>query len=164
VLLGKALGGGVVPVAAVVATADLHEPLAKDPTWHSATFGGHPLGCAAARAALAAVDDLAERAAEVSARFEAGLRRQAEGRTAIVTDVRGAGLLWGIEFATPGMAGSALVELGQRGLLVSPCLSSPRTIRLLPPMVATDEQVDRALELLAGALDEAESFAADEPE
>src|SRR5947209_7510926 len=59
VLFAKALGGGIVPLAAVVATPDLHAPLAHDPTWHTSTFGGNPLACAAGRAALAAIDELA---------------------------------------------------------------------------------------------------------
>jgi putrescine aminotransferase len=159
VLFGKALGGGVLPLSAMVATADLHAPLASDPTWHSATFGGHPLSCAAGHAALAMIDALAERAVDVSAALAGGLERLALAHVGVVTDVRGAGLMWGLELATPGTAGAVLVELARRGVLVSPCLSAPRTLRLLPPMVTSDEQLERALDALAGALDVAEEVA-----
>lgn len=152
VLLGKALGGGVLPVAALVATPELHEPLAADPTFHSATFGGHPLGCAAAVAALDAVDELADHAAFVGERVGLGLRAIAAAHPRAVTAVRGCGLLWGIEVAAAGVAGNMLIELAQNGLIVSPCLSAPRAIRLLPPMVATADEVDRALEAFDAAL------------
>jgi putrescine aminotransferase len=159
VLFGKALGGGVLPLAAMVASADLHAPLASDPTWHSATFGGHPLSCAAGHAALDTIDALEERALEVGAALARGLERLALAHAGVVTDVRGAGLLRGLELATPGIAGAVLVELARRGVLVSPCLSAPRTLRLLPPMVTTDEQLDRALAALAAALDCGEELA-----
>jgi putrescine aminotransferase len=159
VLLGKALGGGIMPLSALLATRDLYAPLTADPTWHSSTFGGHPLACAAGTAALRVVDELQERASELAARVEAGLRDVVEAAPATVTAVRGRGLMWGVEFVSSGVAGSMLVELGQRGVLVSPCLSAPRTIRLLPPMVTTDAEVDRALEIFAKALDLSEDFA-----
>ncbi len=151
-LLGKALGGGVVPLAATIATEDLHAPLAADPTWHTSTFGGHPLSCAAGRAALREIDAFAPRAADVSERFAAGLARLRHAHADVVVDVRGQGLLWGLELASPGIAGTVLVELAQRGLLVSPCLSARQTIRLLPPMVASDDQIDAALEILEAAI------------
>jgi putrescine aminotransferase len=161
VLLGKALGGGVMPLSAMVANDDLYGPLAADPTWHTATFGGHPLACAAGRAALRAIDELRPRAGQIAARFERGLRELAVANEDVVVDVRGAGLLWGIEFSTAGAAGSVLVELGQRGVLVSPCLSAKRTIRLLPPMIATDEQLDRVLAVLAESVEASTEYAED---
>jgi putrescine aminotransferase len=158
ILFGKALGGGVLPISAMVATEELHAPLAGDPTWHSSTFGGHPLSCAAGRAALGAIDALAVRGRTVGVAFARGLHRLRLAHPGIVTDVRGAGLLWGVELATPGIAGAVLLELSRRGLLVSPCLSAPRTLRLMPPMVTTDEQLDRALGALAAALEAGEEL------
>jgi putrescine aminotransferase len=161
VLLGKALGGGLMPLSAVVATADLHKPLARNPTWHSSTFGGHPLACAAGSAALPALDGLSGRAAELARAIERALRTLAAEHPRVVTDVRGVGLMWGLELAGPGLASTVLTDLGRRGLLVSPCLSSVTTIRLLPPMVTTDDQLARAVELLALALEGAEEMAAE---
>ena len=155
VLFGKALGGGVMPVAAMVATEELQRPLYKDPTWHSATFGGHPLSCAAAAAALGAIDELASRGDELAAALDLGLRELAARHAGVISDVRGRGLLWGLELASPDLAGSALIELAELGLLVSPCLSSTRTIRLAPPLVTTDAQVRAALAILDAALEAA---------
>jgi putrescine aminotransferase len=164
VLLGKALGGGVMPLAALVATERLHRPLARDPTWHSSTFGGHPLACAAGRAALAVVEDPATRARmdEIARYCETALGALGERHRDVVADVRGKGMLWGIELRNAGLAGTVLVELAERDVLVSPCLSAPRTIRIVPPLVATDEQLRQAWDALSGALSEAGSVAAAE--
>ncbi|GAA1799131.1 aspartate aminotransferase family protein [Planosporangium flavigriseum] len=163
VLFGKALGGGVLPLSAAVGTSDFFAPLVGDPTWHTATFGGHPLSCAAGRASLPVIDRLAERADELGARFGRELRDLARGYPALVREVRGQGLLWGVDFARPAMAGSMLVELADAGLLVSPCLSSRRTIRLLPPMVTTPAELERAMEAFRTALAATGRIAAEEP-
>ena len=152
VLLGKALGGGLVPLSALVATDALAAPLVEDPTWHTATFSGHPLACAAGSAALVALEQAAPHGAAMGEMLSAGLQSLAQDHPHLIVDVRGAGLIWGLEFATPGAAGAALIELAHRGLLVSPCLSSNTTIRLLPPMVTSCEQIADALEIIAAAL------------
>ncbi|WP_460406463.1 aspartate aminotransferase family protein [Actinophytocola sediminis] len=148
VLLGKSLGGGVQPVSAVVSTPELYAPLAADPFVHTSTFSGHPLGAAAGRGALAAIEELAEHGVRLGGLFASGLDRLASRHPALVTGIRGRGLLWGVEFATPAAAGEVLMELGRRGLIVSPCLGRPEVLRLLPPLVAKDADVDEALALL----------------
>jgi putrescine aminotransferase len=152
VLLGKALGGGLMPLSAMVATDALAGPLVADPTWHTTTFGGHPLACAAGHAALAALEETAAHGAAVGEMLGSGLEALAGEHPEVIAEVRGTGLMWGLEFTTPGAAGAALIELAQGGLLVSPCLSSHSTIRLLPPMVASPKQIGIALEILGGAL------------
>ncbi|MET9848425.1 aspartate aminotransferase family protein [Streptomyces ossamyceticus] len=148
VLLGKALGGGVQPVSAVVATAELYRPLTEDPFTHTTTFSGHPLGAAAGIAALAAVEELAPRGDRLAALLAAGLEGLARRHPALVTEVRGRGLLWGVEFSSAPVAGHVLMELGRAGLVVSPCLGRPEVLRLLPPLVATDEDAAEALSVL----------------
>ncbi|MFJ1732885.1 aspartate aminotransferase family protein [Streptomyces sp. NPDC088254] len=148
VLFGKALGGGVQPLSALVATEELYRPLATDPFVHTSTFSGHPLAAAAGSAALRAVEALAPRGERLTALMAEGLRRIAHRHAGLITEVRGRGLLWGVEFGPGGAAGDVLLELSRRGLVVSPCLGRPEVIRLLPPMVATDEEVEEALDLL----------------
>lgn len=152
VLFGKALGGGLMPLSAMVSTDTFAAPLVADPTWHTSTFGGHPLGCAAGLAALATLEQAAANGIEVGETLAAGLEGLAGAHPEAIVEVRGTCLIWGIELATPGAAGAVLVELAQRGLLVSPCLSSNSTIRLLPPMVTPVEQVKQGLEILSEAL------------
>lgn len=148
VLLGKALGGGVQPVSAVLATPELYAPLAADPFVHTTTFSGHPLGAAAGLATLTAIEELAPRGRRLAELFATGLARIAERHHELITEVRGRGLLWGVEFATPAAAGDVLMELGRGGLVVSPCLGRPEVLRLLPPLVASDEEAEEALAIL----------------
>jgi len=152
VLLGKALGGGVMPLSAAVCSEALFAPLRKDPFLHTSTFGGHPLACAAGRAALRVIDELAPQAADRATQFGAGLNALAARHGDLVREVRGRGLLRGLVLSSKAVAGAVLVELGQRLLIVSPCLSEPETIRLLPPMVASADDVDEALAILDSAL------------
>ncbi|WP_037860615.1 aspartate aminotransferase family protein [Streptomyces sp. NRRL S-241] len=152
VLVGKPLGGGVVPLSAAVCSTELYAPLAQDPFLHSATFGGHPLSCAALPAALEAIEELAEHGRMLSARLAEGLRALAERHPRVMGAHHGRGLLWGIEFTTPGAAGEAVVSLAGNGLLVSPCLGRPTTVRLLPPLVTSGAELDEALDILDTAL------------
>lgn len=152
ILFGKALGGGLMPISAMVATEALAAPLIADPTWHSATFSGHPLACAAGQAALAAIEAEAENGSAVAKIISAGLLELGATHPGVIAEIRGSGLIWGIEFASPGAAGAALVGLAQKGLLVSPCLSSTNTVRLLPPMVTSPDQAADALTILAETL------------
>ncbi|MDH6131074.1 putrescine aminotransferase [Kitasatospora sp. MAA4] len=159
VLLGKPLGGGVVPLSALVCSERLYAPLDADPFLHSATFGGHPLSCAALPAALGAIEELAGQGGELSDQLGAGLERIRQRHPGVVSELRGRGLLRGIDFATPRAAGSVVLELATAGLLVSPCLGRPTTVRLLPPLVATAADVTEAVEILDGAIAVAERSA-----
>ncbi|KJY43422.1 ornithine aminotransferase [Streptomyces sp. NRRL B-1568] len=153
VLVGKPLGGGIVPLSAVVCSDLLYAPLAADPFLHSATFGGHPLSCAALPAALAAVEELADHGRMLTERLTAGLRTLHERHGQVMSGFRGRGLLWGIDFTAPQAAGEVVVGLANAGLLVSPCLSRPTTVRLLPPLTTTEAELDQALDILDTALD-----------
>ncbi|OKI02558.1 ornithine aminotransferase [Streptomyces sp. CB02923] len=155
VLLGKPLGGGVVPVSAAVCTQELYQPLIEDPFRHTATFGGQPLCMAAVPAALRAVEAHADNGARVSKALETLLKDLRARFPDVLTAVRGRGLIWGVDFATPEYAGETVVGLAQRGLLVSPCLSRPGTLRLLPPLIATEADVRRAVLLLADTVEAA---------
>jgi putrescine aminotransferase len=81
-----------------------------------------------------------------------GLGRIADRHANGIAAVRGRGLLWGVDFSSAALAGEVLVELAQLGLVVSPCLSRPSTVRLLPPLVASDGELAKALEILEAAV------------
>lgn len=159
VLFGKALGGGIMPLSALVATEEFAKPLVNDPTWHTSTFGGHPLACRAGCSALTALERHAGDIDALARRLEDGLENLAREHRGVIQEVRGSGLIWGVEFANAGTAGAALIELANRGLVVSPCLSANTTIRLMPPMVASLDDVDRALEIVAAAMPSVSAFA-----
>ncbi|MDH6115200.1 putrescine aminotransferase [Kitasatospora sp. MAP12-15] len=156
VLFGKPLGGGVAPLSALLCSERLYAPLAADPFLHSATFGGHPLSCAVLPAALDAIEELAEHGRDLSLQLDGVLEGIRERHPSVVREVRGRGLLRGIDFSTPQAAGSVVVELAAEGLLVSPCLSRPTTVRLLPPLISTSADVAQAAGILDAAIAVAE--------
>jgi ornithine--oxo-acid transaminase len=137
-ILGKALSGGFYPVSAVVAKKEVLGVFA--PGTHGSTYGGNPLACAVARAALAVIRDekLAERSARLGAKLLAELQKIQHPE---IKEIRGRGLLIGIELTVPARAYcERLMELG---LL---CKETHATvIRLAPPLVISDEDLDWAI-------------------
>jgi ornithine--oxo-acid transaminase len=147
-VLGKALGGGVVPVSAVVSRTDVLGVLR--PGEHGSTFGGNPLACAVG---LAVVDllktgEYQERARELGAVLHGRLGELVgDGLTA----VRGRGLWAGVDIDPTRMTGRAACErLAERGVLAKDTHGS--TIRLAPPLVVTEAEVGVAVDALAAIL------------
>lgn len=155
VLLGKALGGGVIPVSAMVASEELYAPLVADFVLHTATFSGHPLATAAVAPALAAIEAHVADGVRIGAEMAAGLGAIAADHPESVVGVRGQGLLWGVDFVSPEFVGEVQAGLAQRGLVVSTCLSRPEVLRLIPPIVASSEDVEQALFILRGSIEQA---------
>src|ERR1700757_3133665 len=141
-LLGKALSGGFYPISAVLSNNELMSPL--NPGDHGSTFGGNPLACAVARAALRVLieEGMIENAAEQGARFLDGLRSI---RANTIREVRGRGLMLAVELHPEAGAARRYCEALQgRGILAKD--THGHTIRIAPPLVITDDQVDWALE------------------
>jgi putrescine aminotransferase len=153
-LTGKVLGGGVMPAGGVVARSAVYAPLDRDPLLHSSTFAGNPLVSVAVSATIATLRDegLVARAAELGPEV-LGLAREAVARRCphLVTEVRGAGLLVGIDLVTPEAATELLVALLDQGVIPSYSLNSGNVLRLTPPALL--EPAD--LHLLGRALDRA---------
>ena len=140
----KALGGGL-PVGAVVTNPELAEVLSRGD--HGSTFAGAPITAAAAWAALEVIDD-PELLRNVRARAET-LRAGLEALDPVV-DVRGRGLMVGLTLAD-GLDASSVAA---RALAAGLVLNAPRErmLRLLPPLVVSEEEIERGLDLLSGAL------------
>jgi putrescine aminotransferase len=151
VLLGKPLGGGVMPVSAAVGNDRLFAPLLADPMVHTATFSGHPLSTAVIPVALDLIERHAEDGEWIAHAMAQGLADLREQFPDAVTETRGRGLLWGVDYRSPELAGDVLTGLARRGMVVSPCLSRPTTIRLLPPIIATEGDVKEAMTMLTDA-------------
>ncbi|MFE6459907.1 ornithine--oxo-acid transaminase [Streptomyces cinereoruber] len=148
-LLGKALGGGVVPVSAVVADRDVLGVFR--PGEHGSTFGGNPLACAVALEVVAMLrtGEYQERAAELGDHLHAELGLLVGGGA--VEAVRGRGLWAGVDIAPSRGTGREISErLLDRGVLVKDTHGS--TIRIAPPLVISKEDLDWGLEQLRGVL------------
>jgi ornithine--oxo-acid transaminase len=141
-LLGKALGGGIVPVSAVVSSAEILGVF--QPGQHGSTFGGNPMACAIGREVIAmlATGEFQERSAKLGSHMH---DRLAALPPATVREVRGRGLWAGVEFASlPGRTACEL--LAERGILAKDTHGS--TIRLAPPLVIEEEDLDWALDCI----------------
>ena len=140
-ILGKALSGGVLPVSAVLARDEIM--LTIKPGEHGSTYGGNPLACAVAMAALQVVEDeqLSENAAYLGEIFRAKMRQMIE-KTDLVTLVRGKGLLNAIvidDTEESETAWNICLKLAENGLLAKP--THGNIIRFAPPLVMTEEQL-----------------------
>lgn len=147
-LVGKALGGGVMPVAAAVADAKTFAPFDRDPYLHTATFSGAPVLMAAVQGAVAVLKEerLPSRALELGARLLPEIDRIARANCGDqVTDVRGQGLLIGVEFADAGLAGEMLIELFNHGVVANHSMGGSNVVRFTPPATLSDADVELLL-------------------
>ncbi|MGH7736710.1 MAG: aspartate aminotransferase family protein [Candidatus Tyrphobacter sp.] len=153
--LAKGLSGGVVPVGAFVARAPVWErAYGKAPLLHTSTFGGNPLACAAALCAMDVLEDegLAENARVRGELLVEGARAIAKAFPAVVADVRGLGLLVGVELTSEGYGGAIIPEMLHRGVTAAWTLNAQRVIRLEPPLVVSEQEITTALEALRAGI------------
>ena len=140
-ILGKALSGGMYPVSAVLANDNIMNVI--KPGQHGSTFGGNPIACAVAVAALDVVEDekLSERAEELGKLFRAEIEKIID-KNNLITKVRGKGLLNAIlinDTPDSSTAWDLCLKLKENGLLAKP--THGNIIRLAPPLVITKEQL-----------------------
>jgi 4-aminobutyrate aminotransferase/(S)-3-amino-2-methylpropionate transaminase len=154
ICVGKALGAGM-PISACLGHPSVMRawPESAGEAIHTSSFLGHPLACAAAIAALDAVDPRVRSAtvSERGARLNSLLRERLSG-LAGVGDVRGVGLLAAIELEGAGAGARVASAALERGLLVLPAGDQGQVVELTPAMVVTDEQIEFAVEVLVAAI------------
>jgi 4-aminobutyrate aminotransferase len=164
VVMAKGIASGL-PLSGILARGDLLERF--EPGAHGGTYGGNAVACAAALATLDVIDDerLVENAEQQGKRLLAGLRDIAGGR-AHVAEVRGRGLMAALEFADPGtlvprpdLAKAVLHEAFDRKLLLLTCGTRGQAVRVIPPLVTTEEEIDSAVRILGEALEMVERAA-----
>jgi putrescine aminotransferase len=121
---------------------------------HTSTFGGNELACAAALAAMDVLleDNLVENARARGEQLLSGARRLAQEYPAVIKEARGLGLLVGVELTNEGYGGWIIPEMVKRGVTAAWTLNMQRVIRLEPPLIVTEDEVDRALAALEAGL------------
>lgn len=166
-MLAKALSGACVPIGVVLGTPAVWEIWRENPLIHTSTFGGNPLACAAGLATIEVIENegLVERAHVQGEKLLAALRAVQAKHPNYIVDVRGRGLMIGVEFSHEDIGGLVIGGLAQRRVLAAYTLNNPTVIRFEPPLVIDDEQiawavnafdeaVAQALELIAGLEDD----------
>lgn len=152
--LAKSLGGGVLPLGAAVGTKKAFEPLFENPLLHSSTLGGNPLACAAGIAALEVLqqESLADHAAKMGNLLMSKLQEVQAQFPDIITEVRGKGLLIGVEFADEDLAILTVATMLQQRVLTAYTLNNPKVIRLEPPLIVQPEHIEQAVSTFVDAL------------
>jgi putrescine aminotransferase len=162
ITLAKALGGGVMPIGAFCGTPEIWTALETNPLIHSSTLGGNPLACAAGLAAVREIRrlDLPARAAALGDRALSRLRGLQQTHSDIISEVRGRGLLIGIQFTDPDIAGLVIAGLAQRRVIAAYTLNNPYVIRIEPALTIPEDQLDRGLDALSEAVEQTKGILA----
>ncbi|RYG71351.1 aspartate aminotransferase family protein [bacterium] len=146
-VLAKALSGGAIPIGAVLGTARTWEFWHDSPLIHSSTFGGNPLACAVGLATLEIIEEenLAEKAGRAGEILMGRLRATQEKYPDIIKEIRGRGLMIGVEFPHEDITSLVLAGLAQRDVLVVPYTFNNATVtRFEPPLNISDEEIEWA--------------------
>lgn len=151
-VVAKALGGGM-PLGGFISRPEVMRTLLDPPLSHMTTFGGHPVSCAAGLASLEILlgEGLVERAERTGEAIRAYFKELAAGCDSIV-DVRGKGLLIGIEFQTAELARAFVGRCQDLGVIVSWTVYSGTTVRLAPPLNISEADLQQGLEIFKQAL------------
>lgn len=150
----KALGGGVMPIGAIIGTPRAWQGLIEAPFLHTSTFGGNQLACAAGIAAIKYIqeEDLLRRGRETGAYFKAGLEKIMQEYPEVITQVRGRGMMIGIELTKEGAGGMLMSLMIDKKIIVAYTLNNPKVIRIEPPLIMPVEVVDYVLEEFRAAV------------
>jgi putrescine aminotransferase len=155
--VAKSLGGGVMPISAVITTEEIYQPMMyPNPFMHTTTTGGGALACSAAISAIHVTlrEKLWEQAAEKGDLLFKELEKFVSQYPQIYEKITGKGLLIGMHFKTPEIGYKVASGLFKRNVLVAGTLTSAQTIRVEPPLVVTKEQIESFLERLQETLQE----------
>ncbi len=152
--LAKALGGGVMPIGCFMSTSKIWKVLEPNPSIHNSTFGGNPLACTAASACIEVLIDehLPARSAVMGNVFMRELNNLCERYPKHIAEVRGRGLLIGLEFQSKEIREKVQVDLFHRGVLVAATMNSNRTVRIEPPLIITEAQIRFMIQTLESIL------------
>ena len=154
--LGKAIGGGVMPLSAFISTPKIWEVMIPNPIIHSTTFGGNPIACAAGIAAITVTleEDLPGQAARKGEFLLKEIGGLVKRYPQVLTDVHGLGLLIGMEFPTDEIGYACAAGLFKRGVLVAGTYAKARTIRIEPPLGISMELLKEVLNRLEDTVKE----------
>ena len=152
--VGKAISGGVIPCAAFHSSDEIWRAFHPNPFYHTSTFGANPLATTAAAATIEVLltEGLVENSARMGDYFIAGLERLQECFPNLIRDVRGRGLLIGVEIVSEKRGHSIAQRLFDRNVLVAYTLNKPEVIRIEPPLIITADLIDRALMMFEESL------------
>ncbi|MBC5823617.1 MAG: aspartate aminotransferase family protein [Candidatus Eremiobacteraeota bacterium] len=150
--VAKGLSGGVVPIGATISKLDVWmRAFGKSPLMHTSTFGGNPLACSAGLAAIKVLRDenLVQRSRMLGDYLLAKARELQAKVPDVIEHARGRGLVVGIELTSEGYGGVIIPECLKLGMTAAYTLNQQKVIRLEPPLIVTQEEIDEAMDIFA---------------
>ena len=159
--LAKCLGGGVMPIGCTIGTAEIWDKtFGKNPLVHTSTFGGGPMACAAAIAAIEFIESegLVQKSDQLGKLLLTGLKEVQVKHADLISEVRGRGLMIGTEFAKDEIGELVVAQLLKRGVCVAYTLNNPRVLRWEPPLIVTEEQIQVAIRAFDESVEETRSL------
>lgn len=155
--LAKQIGGGVLPLGVCMGTPKVWEAVfSENPLMHTSTFGGSPITCAAGIATLEVIqeDGLIERSARMGEIFMKGLRKVQEKHPDMIAEVRGKGLMIGVEFKMDEVGELTISQMLKRGMCAAYTLNNPKVMRFEPPLIITEDQIADGVRMFEEAVAE----------
>lgn len=155
--MAKCLSGGIIPIGATMGTPAVWDAIfGSNPLLHTSTFGGNPLACAAGLAAIQVVEEegLVERSHSMGEKLKSGLQQVQNKHNDLICEVRGKGLMIGVEFTMDEVGELTIAQMLKREMVAAYTLNNPRVMRFEPPLIITDSEVERAVETFDAAITE----------
>jgi acetylornithine/succinyldiaminopimelate/putrescine aminotransferase len=152
--VAKSLGGSLVSISATIYTEDLREFLSPNPFIHLSTFGGSDVACAVALEVITLMKEtgLVEHAAAMGRHLREGLDRLAGAHPDVIAEVRGLGLMTGLRYTDDSMGPRMSYQLSRHGVLAIYSGNEPSVMRLMPPLIIEEEELDFLLAALEAAV------------
>ena len=143
------------PIGATLGTAEVWQVFQEQPLIHTSTFGGNELACAAANAAIEVLieEQLAQRSESMGQYFKSGIQKLAAQFPEMFNEVRGIGLMIGLEMASDDISELFIANLIEQKVLVAFALNQPGVIRIEPPLLIDTTLIDEVLQRMAASLD-----------
>lgn len=150
----KALGGGVMPIGAIIGSPKAWQGLIEAPFLHTSTFGGNQLACAAGVAAIRYIkeENVLARGKAAGEHLIEGLKKIAAEFPTVIKEVRGKGMMVGIELTKEGAGGMLMALMIDKNVIVAYTLNNPKVIRMEPPLIMPVEVIDHVLEVFHDAV------------
>lgn len=146
--LAKALGGGIMPIGALMGTREIWDAIYEEsPLSHTSTFGGNAMACSAGLATIRVIEEegLVERSVQMGKLLLDGLKGVVAKHNDLLKEARGKGLMIGVEFQMDEVGELVVAQMLKRGLCVAYTLNNPRILRFEPPLIITAEQIEFAV-------------------
>lgn len=154
--LAKALGGGVMPIGAFMGTPQVWKAFEENPLIHTTTFGGNQAACRAAIETISILleEGLVENSRKMGDYLKREIQKIADQYPRIISEVRGKGLMIGVELEQEKFGGSIIMEMSKRRVIAVYTLNKPKVLRFEPPLIVERKHIDSCVDAFGESVEE----------